>query len=109
VASDTDATAPPVVPDVFFDGARGVTTVLEGRHVETVNTHGTGCTLSAAIAALLARGAEPSSAVVEAKEFVRRALEGASTWRLGRGHGPLDPFGWTEAGIARGRAASATG
>ncbi len=83
-----------VVPDVLFDGERGTATVLEGPHVETVNNHGTGCTLSAAIAAFLARDAEPAPAVVEAKTFVHRALEGASSWRLGNGHGPLDPFGW---------------
>ncbi len=94
----SDAARPSVVPDVLFDGARGVSTVLEGPRVETVNTHGTGCTLSAAVAALLARGLEPHRAVVDAKAFVRRALEGATLWRLGRGHGPLDPFGWTEAG-----------
>lgn len=98
VEHDSDAARPSVVPDVLFDGARGVSTVLEGPRVETLNTHGTGCTLSAALAALLARGMEPYRAVLDAKRFVRRALEGASTWRLGRGHGPLDPFGWTEAG-----------
>jgi hydroxymethylpyrimidine/phosphomethylpyrimidine kinase len=95
VEQPSEVPAPPVVPDLLFDGARGVTTVLDGPRVETVNTHGTGCTLSAAIAALLARGAEPAQAVVEGKEFVRRALQRASQWRLGNGHGPLDPFGWS--------------
>jgi hydroxymethylpyrimidine/phosphomethylpyrimidine kinase len=105
-----EASAAPrsVVPDVLFDGERGVATVLEGPHVDTVNTHGTGCTLSAAIAALLARGAEPSRAALEAKTFVRRALDGAATWRLGKGHGPLDPFGWSERRPAATRAADAT-
>ncbi len=92
--------SPSLVPDVLFDGTRGVQTLLEGPHVETANTHGTGCTLSAAIAALLACGADPADAAATAKEFVRRALAGASSWRLGKGHGPLDPFGWTERGEA---------
>jgi hydroxymethylpyrimidine/phosphomethylpyrimidine kinase len=91
------ALSPAVVPDVLFDGERGTVTVLEGPRVATVNNHGTGCALSAAIAALLARGEQPARAVLEAKAFVRRALEGASSWRLGSGHGPLDPFGWGQA------------
>ncbi len=98
VDQTSDAASPSLVPDVLLGGESGEAgewTVLEGPHVETANTHGTGCTLSAAIAALLARGADPLEAVAGAKEFVRRALEGASGWRLGGGHGPLDPFGWS--------------
>ncbi len=60
----------------------------------TRNNHGTGCTLSAATAARLASGSEVPAAVAEAKRFVHRALAGAAGWELGRGHGPLDPFGW---------------
>ncbi len=85
--------APQRVPDVLFDGEH--LTVLEGPHVATPNTHGTGCSLSAAIAALLAAGAEVPEAVSVAKEFVHRALENGKEWRLGRGHGPIDHFGWS--------------
>jgi hydroxymethylpyrimidine/phosphomethylpyrimidine kinase len=95
VDGSSDTAKPTHVPDVLLDGARGRETVIEGPYVDTVNTHGTGCTLSAAIAAHLARGTEPTPAVVAAKQFVRCALEGASGWRLGKGHGPLDPFGWS--------------
>lgn len=56
--------------------------------VRTRNTHGTGCTLSAAIAALLARGRPLAEAVAEAKAYLTRALRTAPP--LGRGHGPLN-------------------
>ena len=69
--------------------------VLPGTRVATGNDHGTGCSLSAAIAAQLALGAEVLDAIEAAKEFVRRALAGGAGWRLGAGHGPVDHFGWS--------------
>ncbi len=83
---------PGQVADVLFDGRE--VTVLEEPRVTTRNNHGTGCTLSAATAARLASGSGVRDAVSDAKRFVHRALEGAAGWNLGRGHGPLDPFGW---------------
>jgi len=62
--------------------------------IETSNDHGSGCTFAAAVAARLALGDEVLPAVHAAKAFVHRALEGARTWRLGAGHGPVDAFGW---------------
>jgi hydroxymethylpyrimidine/phosphomethylpyrimidine kinase len=55
-----------------------------------VHTHGTGCVLSASIAARLARGDTVPAAVAGAKEFVRRAIAGAPG--LGGGCGPVDLF-----------------
>lgn len=72
------------------------TAVLAGTRVATGNDHGTGCSLSAAIAALLARGTTVPDAIAEAKAFVARALAGGAAWRLGAGHGPLDHFGWSD-------------
>jgi hydroxymethylpyrimidine/phosphomethylpyrimidine kinase len=63
----------------------------------TGNDHGTGCSLSAAMAASLARGAAVPEAIAQAKSFVARALAGGAAWRLGAGHGPLDHFGWSAA------------
>ncbi len=71
--------------------------VLPGVRVRTRNDHGTGCSLSAAVAAHLARGAPVPGAIREAKAFVAAALAGGARWRLGAGHGPLDHFGWTGA------------
>jgi len=69
--------------------------VLAGTRVATGNDHGTGCSLSAAVAANLARGAAVPAAVEEAKAYVAAALAGAADWHLGSGHGPLDHFGWS--------------
>ena len=69
--------------------------VLPGERVVTRNDHGTGCSLSAAVAALLAHGLAVGDALGAAKAFVARALAGGAGWRLGAGHGPLDHFGWS--------------
>jgi hydroxymethylpyrimidine/phosphomethylpyrimidine kinase len=58
--------------------------------IDTPNTHGTGCTLSAAIAARLVSGAELPAAVRQAKTFLTRALESGRQWQVGQGHGPVD-------------------
>jgi hydroxymethylpyrimidine/phosphomethylpyrimidine kinase len=81
-----------VAPDVVL--ADGVLTVLDGPRVVSANDHGTGCSLAAATAAHLARGASALDAVGEAKAFVTDAIRGAAAWTLGAGHGPLDHFGW---------------
>jgi hydroxymethylpyrimidine/phosphomethylpyrimidine kinase len=81
-------------PDIVLSG--GVIEMLEVGRVPTSNDHGTGCTLSAGIAAYLARGESVPEAIKRAKEFVTRAIEGSASWRLGSGHGPLDHFGWTK-------------
>lgn len=78
-------------PDVLFDGRRAL--LLGSDRVRTGNDHGTGCTLSAAIAANLARGLGVEDAVTSAKSFVTRAVCGAAGWRVGAGHGPIDQPG----------------
>lgn len=65
----------------------GVGTWLSHRRVATDHTHGTGCTLSSAIAAGLALGEDMDQAVSTAKDYVTRAIIAAP--QLGRGHGPL--------------------
>jgi hydroxymethylpyrimidine/phosphomethylpyrimidine kinase len=76
----------PDVADLFADGRREEWIVAE--RVRTVHTHGTGCTLSAAIAAYLARGADLVEAVRAGKEFVTQAIRHAMA--LGNGIGPVD-------------------
>ena len=63
---------------------------LEAPRIRTQNTHGTGCTLSAAIAALLAAGEPLEQAVRRAKTYVWRALEAGARYRIGHGSGPVD-------------------
>jgi hydroxymethylpyrimidine/phosphomethylpyrimidine kinase len=82
--------------DDVVAGPDGVV-VLPGKRVDTGNDHGTGCSLSAAVAAHLARGSGVPEAIALAKAFVARALAGGAGWRLGAGHGPLDHFGWSAA------------
>ncbi|MBK9385377.1 MAG: bifunctional hydroxymethylpyrimidine kinase/phosphomethylpyrimidine kinase [Planctomycetes bacterium] len=65
---------------------------LRGERIETRNAHGTGCTLSSAIAAELACGLPLEGAVRRAKRFVAEGLRGARDWRLGGGRGPLAHF-----------------
>lgn len=74
--------------DVWFDGEQLLT--LKTETVNTPDTHGTGCTLSAAIAANLASGHEPVSAVHKAKDYVTQALRHAL--RIGQGQGPVGHF-----------------
>ncbi len=60
--------------------------------VDTPNTHGTGCTLSSAVAAYSARGLSLPEAVGEAKRYLTRAMEAGRAVTAGRGHGPLCHF-----------------
>jgi hydroxymethylpyrimidine/phosphomethylpyrimidine kinase len=75
--------------------------VLSSPRVRTANDHGTGCTLSAAIVAHLAARSPLPEAVWAAKRYVSQAISGAAAWHLGRGHGPLDHFGWAFAEAGR--------
>ncbi len=68
--------------------------VFEASRVPTTNDHGTGCSLSAAIASGLALGRDVPDAVRDAKSFVLAALLGAREWHLGHGRGPIDHLGW---------------
>jgi hydroxymethylpyrimidine/phosphomethylpyrimidine kinase len=67
-------------------------TRLAATRVETRNTHGTGCTLSAAIAAGLAKGLDLVTAVSQAKDYVSAAIAAADRLSIGSGHGPVHHF-----------------
>ena len=67
---------------------KGKITRFEGRRIDNPNTHGTGCTLSSAIAANLAKGSSIEEAVANAKEYISGALE--DMMDLGIGSGPLN-------------------
>jgi hydroxymethylpyrimidine/phosphomethylpyrimidine kinase len=74
--------------DLFFDGSDFL--ALGARRVRTKNTHGTGCTLSAAIAAYLAKGERLDRAAALAKKFITGALQASFT--IGAGHSPVNHF-----------------
>jgi hydroxymethylpyrimidine/phosphomethylpyrimidine kinase len=81
--------------DLLFDGR--ATIEIPGRRVETRNTHGTGCTLSAAIAALLPRFGMVEAAG-RAKTYLTHALATSDRLTVGGGHGPVHHFHalWTQ-------------
>jgi hydroxymethylpyrimidine/phosphomethylpyrimidine kinase len=72
---------------------------LAAKRIATQNTHGTGCTLSSAIAAGLAKGLDLKTAVQAAKAYITAAIAGADRLKIGHGHGPLHHFHalWTGA------------
>jgi len=80
--------------DLLFDGDRMVE--LPGQRIETKNTHGTGCSLSAAIAALLPQAEGQmrpvEAAVRHAREWLLRAIAAAGELDVGKGHGPVHHF-----------------
>lgn len=65
---------------------------LESPRLNTGNTHGTGCTLSSAITAGLARGLSVETAVLEAKDYISGAISAGAEYSLGKGHGPVHHF-----------------
>lgn len=71
---------------------QGAVLRLSARRVDTKNTHGTGCTLSSAIAAGLAKGLELKAAVQNAKVYVTGAIAAADKLKVGCGHGPVHHF-----------------
>lgn len=83
--------AGPVKTDILFT-RHSSPLVLGETQIETENTHGTGCTLSSAIAAWLALGKCLSEAVILSKAYITRALEAGKEVRTGGGHGPLNHF-----------------
>ena len=74
--------------DLFYDGKKF--TALNAPRIRSKNTHGTGCTFSAAIAAYLAKGESIASAVVLAKKFITRAIR--FSYSIGAGHSPVHHF-----------------
>lgn len=66
--------------------------VLDTPAVDTPNTHGTGCTLSAAIASRLALGDNVENAVKGAKNYIYNAIERGSHFKIGHGHGPVNHY-----------------
>ncbi len=76
--------------DLFYDGQQAQ--LLYTPHLETINTHGAGDTLAAAVAAYLARGEGMATAVAYAHQFTAYAIQRAAHWQLGQGHGPVWPL-----------------
>ena len=78
--------------DVFYNAETDEILKLESRRLDTKNTHGTGCTLSSAVASFLARGYSLNDAVRSAKDYITRAIEAGARYEIGHGHGPVHHF-----------------
>lgn len=86
---------PSVSIDLLFDGHDFYT--FESKRLNTKNTHGTGCTFSAAITAELAKGKDIHLAVTRAKDFIQAAIE--DDLHIGQGHGPTNHWAYRKRGI----------
>ncbi|MBM6551873.1 bifunctional hydroxymethylpyrimidine kinase/phosphomethylpyrimidine kinase [Marinomonas ostreistagni] len=71
---------------------RAQTISYAGPRIATQNTHGTGCTLSSALASFLAQGYDLEAAVQQAKHYISQAIAHADELAVGRGHGPVHHF-----------------
>lgn len=78
--------------DCLYLGAEDRAVILRGKRIPTRNNHGTGCTLSSAIASGLAKGQTVETAVRQAKDYITQAIEGGAEYTLGQGHGPVHHF-----------------
>lgn len=78
--------------DVLYNFETKAVTKFETRRVKTQNTHGTGCTLSSALAAFLAKGLSLECAVENAENYIQNAIREGSDYQLGNGHGAVKHF-----------------
>ena len=80
------------VEDLFYNAEDDTLTLLPSERIETPNTHGTGCTLSSAFAAAIARGETLTEAARSAKDYIAAAIRSGADYQIGHGHGPVDHF-----------------
>jgi hydroxymethylpyrimidine/phosphomethylpyrimidine kinase len=78
--------------DIFYNAETDQILELKSERIVTQNTHGTGCTLSSAIAAYLAYGLSLNEAVQQAKIYTNKAIIEGKSYETGNGHGPLHHF-----------------
>jgi hydroxymethylpyrimidine/phosphomethylpyrimidine kinase len=78
--------------DIFYNAETDEVLELKSDRIDTQNTHGTGCTLSSAIASYLAYGLSLNEAVLHAKEYINSAIIEGADYQTGKGHGPVHHF-----------------
>ena len=78
--------------DVFYNRETDELVELSAYRVDTRNTHGTGCTLSSAFAAQLAKGLSLTEAARAAKAYINAAIIHGAGYEIGQGHGPVSHF-----------------
>jgi len=77
---------------VLFDFENSEYHELASRRILTENTHGTGCSLSSALAAFLAKGLSLTEAAQLAKNYIADTIEAGKDYEIGQGHGPVHHF-----------------
>lgn len=85
-----DSADPSQSTDMLSASQASTTVLLASDRVHTINTHGTGCTLSSAIASYLALGYPLEKAVLKAKSYIDQALKSGADISIGHGHGPVN-------------------
>lgn len=78
--------------DLLYQKRTDTMTELSASRIDTPNSHGTGCTLSSALCANLAKGMEIETAVRNAKSYIHSALTAGAGYQIGNGHGPVHHF-----------------
>ena len=78
--------------DILYDAHAKKITKIPGKRIITNNSHGTGCTLSSAIATYIAQGYSMLEAVQKAKLYLTKALQASVDFKIGKGNGPLNHF-----------------
>ncbi len=78
--------------DIFYNAEDDSVIELKSKRVVTGNNHGTGCTLSSAVASFLAKGLTLNDAVQNARDYIYQAIVNGAEYTLGKGHGPVHHF-----------------
>lgn len=78
--------------DIFYNAENDTILKLSSQRMYSKNTHGTGCTLSSAFAAALAKGESLSEAAKSAKKYITESIEAGVAYKIGEGHGPVCHF-----------------
>jgi len=78
--------------DVFYNAETDEVLELKSERIYSQNTHGTGCTLSSALAAGLAKGLSLNETAIAAKEYIHQAIVEGADYKIGEGHGAVKHF-----------------
>lgn len=78
--------------DVFYNAETDEILYLTSQRIDTKNTHGTGCTLSSAVASFLAWGLPLNDSIKRAKDYINGSIIAGAKYTIGKGHGPVHHF-----------------
>jgi len=81
-----------VLIDVFYNAEEDTILELKSKRIHSKNTHGTGCSLSSALASFLAKGENLNLAATHAKEYINSAIVKGADYEIGKGHGAVKHF-----------------